>query len=166
MPSIKNLKSPKKTFECQVPYWILAVKSTSIKFWYKVLTTHIHKWCQSTFWQNWVKYITEIYGERWFWKLRIKLSWLIWLKLSLKFAWFYEHHFNLSWVQCDLGSDIQKWCSNESMKLKERNNKQNQTCLVLVTMKLQDFTTCTTYDCHGRDWKVTLSHISDVRLPF
>ena len=83
MPSIKNLKSPKKTFECHVPYWILAVKSTSIKFWYKVLTTHIHKWCQSTFWQNWVKYITEIYGKMWFWKWRIRLSWLIWIKFKI-----------------------------------------------------------------------------------
>ena len=47
------------------------------------LTTHIHKWCQSTFWQNWVKYITGIYGKRWFWKLRIKLSWLIWIKFKI-----------------------------------------------------------------------------------
>ena len=49
----------------------------------KVVTTHIHKWCQSTFWQNWVKYITGIYGKMWFWKWRIKLSWLIWIKFKI-----------------------------------------------------------------------------------
>ena len=82
MCPLSDLKSPKKTFECHVPYWILAVKSNSIKFWYKVLTTHIHKWCQATFWQNWVEYITGIYGKMWFWKWRIKLSWLTGIKFN------------------------------------------------------------------------------------